>query len=85
MIILLVNPILSAGMAINWQCFSPCTGSNIGVNNFPADGAFSLRAPYNPGLPLHGGLEHSQHAINRLTPAPEWFGAGVTLALRSTL
>jgi TonB-dependent receptor len=39
-------------VAPRYQCFAPCTTSNIGVNNFPADGATSIRAPYNPGLPL---------------------------------
>jgi TonB-dependent receptor len=39
-------------VAPRYQCFAPCTTSNIGVNNFPAEGAISIRAPYNPGLPI---------------------------------
>ena len=39
-------------VAPRYQCFSPCTGANLGVNNFPAEGAVSIRAPYNPGLPI---------------------------------
>ena len=39
-------------VAPRYQCFSPCSTSSNGVNNFPADGATSIRAPYNPGLPL---------------------------------
>ncbi|WP_426104534.1 TonB-dependent receptor [Massilia sp. TSP1-1-2] len=47
---------LSARLALQvvaprYSCFAPCTNSNVGVNNFPADGASSWRLPYNPGLP----------------------------------
>ena len=43
-------------VAPRYQCFAPCTTSNIGVNNFPAEGAVSIRAPYNPGLPLFSDM-----------------------------
>ena len=39
-------------VAPRYSCFTPCTNSNLGVNNFPADGAQSWRLSYNPGLPL---------------------------------
>jgi TonB-dependent receptor len=35
-----------------YSCTAPCTTSNLGVNNMPVDGAVSIRAPYNPGMPL---------------------------------
>jgi TonB-dependent receptor len=35
-----------------YSCISPCTTTNIGVNNMPTDGAISVRSPYNPGMPL---------------------------------
>jgi TonB-dependent receptor len=39
-------------VAKRYGCFAPCTGTNIGVNNFPADNVQSVRLAYNPGNPV---------------------------------
>jgi outer membrane receptor protein involved in Fe transport len=39
-------------VAKRYSCFAPCTSSNIGVNNFPAEGVSSVRLTYNPGNPV---------------------------------
>ena len=39
-------------VAKRYSCFAPCTNSNLGVNNFPAEGVSSVRLTYNPGNPV---------------------------------
>jgi TonB-dependent receptor len=39
-------------VAKRYGCYSPCTNTNIGVNNFPADNVQSVRLAYNPGSPV---------------------------------
>ncbi|MCE4554349.1 TonB-dependent receptor [Pelomonas cellulosilytica] len=43
-------------VAPRYFVFSPNTGTNLGVNNYPSVGTSSWRAPYNPGAPQFGNM-----------------------------
>jgi TonB-dependent receptor len=41
-------------VAGRYQTYSPATGNNVGVANFPSDGVNWRLPPYNPGAPIFG-------------------------------
>ncbi len=42
-------------VAPRYLCYQPCgTGSTLNVNNYPSDGTYNWRLPYNPGVPIWG-------------------------------